>query len=364
MSAFDEKLNKISKPTVEEKLKNVAKVQENVSKKVSKWAVWLPNAVMVVFSLLIVGLSELATANFDIGVFLKAEFWSSYLTFQLAMWLLVFNILSIGFRLLTKTHKRYEKLSKQKNLIVTVDNHKPFILKHALENDRVRKIKAWKIYQNQKLNKLIINNEIADLKDFLFGVEEVVVEKENEAQNGKEVVLKEYSKVYKGRKQRLKRKIEKILTVLTDQWIEENIDGVKKSRLFWKFQYAPITRDKLISGGRIVNSNFGESDFEKHKGQMLFDLFFSGALFISVVMFLILSFRFDPKAATIETYIKIVMKLMLLTWNAVMAWVKIEEAFARTELKVIDETTNELNKYFVKEFTEEERKEFEIIFDN
>ena len=47
-----------------------------------------------------------------------------------------------------------------------------------------------------------------------------------------------------------------------------------------------------------------------------------------------------------------------------MAWFKLDEAFEKTELKVLDETTNELNKYYVKEFNEEQRKEFEKEFDN
>ena len=90
--------------------------------------------------------------------------------------------------------------------------------------------------------------------------------------------------------------------VLTNEWIEKNIDGVKRSIFFFRFQYAKVTRDKLVSGGHVIQNNYGEPDFKKHTGTMVFELFLS-ALFISVIMFVLL-FRLDPKQ--LETIIKIV----------------------------------------------------------
>ena len=45
--------------------------------------------------------------------------------------------------------------------------------------------------------------------------------------------------------------------VLTNEWIEKNIDGVKRSIFFFRFQYAKVTRDKLvISGGHVIQNNW------------------------------------------------------------------------------------------------------------
>ena len=96
---------------------------------------------------------------------------------------------------------------------------------------------------------------------------------------------------------KLKRKLDKILTVLTDEWIEKNIDGVRTASWFrWNgFEYAEVTRDKLVSGARVIESNHGEADFKEHNSMMFFDLFLSGFIFTSVLMFLLLSFRLEPK---------------------------------------------------------------------
>lgn len=365
MSAFDEKLKEVVKPqTLDEKLKNVVKVQEKAVKKiVSVWS-WLPNILMTLISLFIIGLSELATANFDPNIFTTAEFWNSYITFQASVWILIFNILAVGYRLIKKTHKRYISLSKKKNLMITVDNQTPFIASGADESDRNRKIRAWKIFQNRKLRKLLIKHEIADLKDFLFETDIVVGDEQKTPETEYFKPIIERERVYKGKKKRVKRKIDKILTVLTDEWVEKNIDGIKRSKFSWRFQYAKVTRDKLVSGGHVIENNHGEADFKKHSGTMFFDLFLSGFLFTSVLMFLLLSFRLDPKATTIETIAKISIKVFLLFYNGMMTWFKLDEAFERTELKVIDETTNELNKYYIKSFTPEERLKFEKEFDN
>ena len=365
MSAFEEKLKEVSKPpTIEDKFKNVLKVQEKVTKKAVTIFSWLPNIFMALLSLLIIGLSELVSANFDPSTFTRAEFWNSYLTFQTAVWILTFNILALGYRLIKRVHKRYIALSKKKNLIVTVDNQTPFIAKNAEESDNARKVRAWKIYQNRKLNKIVIDNGIADLKDFLYEVEQEVVYETKDDETFEKVVNTERERIYKGKKKRIKKKIDKILMVLTNEWIEKNIDGVKRSIFFFRFQYAKVTRDKLVSGGHVIQNNYGEPDFKKHTGTMVFELFLSSALFISVIMFVLLSFRLDPKATTVETIIKILVKAFLLIYNGMMAWFKLDEAFEKTELKVLDETTNELNKYYVKEFNEEQRKEFEKEFDN
>jgi len=56
---------------------------------------------------------------------------------------------------------------------------------------------------------------------------------------------------------------------------------------------------------------------------------------------------------------KILIKVLLLGYNVMMTWLKSDEAFERTELKVLDETTNEITKYYNSTFTPEERVKLE-----
>lgn len=365
MSKFDEKLNEISpKPTVDDKLKNVVKNIQQTKKKIATWYFWLPNAVIALFSLIIIGLYELAVAKFDPKIFSTAEFWNSYLSFQTAIWLLVLNILFTAYKVYKKKRKDYLDLKKRKDRLVTIDGQFNFIGKNASETSKNRKIKAWKIHQNGKLNDYLLKHEIYDLKGFLLKFEEEPIEEEKEAvteeKEPKNVILEEITK----EEIEHKRKIDKMLITLTDNWIEENIDYVKANKWHgFGFKFADVTREKLINGGHVIQTNHGESDFKEHGGTMFFDLFLSGFIFTSVLGFFLLSFGLSPKEANIETIIRIIIKTLLLLYNGFMAWYKSDEAFERTKLKVLNETTSEIEKYYRKEFTQEQRFEIEKQFD-
>lgn len=365
MSKFDEKLNEISpKPSVDDKLKNVVKNAQQVKKKVSTWYFWLSNILMAILSLAIIGLYELIIAKFDPSIFTTAEFWNSYLSFQTAIWIFVINILSTAYKIYKKKREDYSELKKRKDKLITIDNQLNFIGKNASETSKNRKIKSWKIYQNGKLNDYMLKHEIYDLKGFLLKFEEEPSKEEKEPLIEEEVPKKSVEQIVTPKEIKHKRKIEKILITLTDDWIDNNIDYVRANKWHgFGFKFADVTRDKLINGGHVIQTNHGESDFEEHGGAMFFDLFLSGFIFTSVLGFLLLSFGLTPKETDIETIIRIALKTLLLLYNGFMAWYKSDEAFERTKLKVLNETANEIERYYRKEFTQEQRIEIERQFD-
>ena len=117
------------------------------------------------------------------------------------------------------------------------------------------------------MNDYLLKHEIFDLKGFLLKFEEEPIEEEKdvvtEEKTPKNVVLEEITK----EEIQHKRKIDKMLITLTDNWIEENIDYVKANKWHgFGFKFADVTREKLINGGHVIQSNHGESDFKEHGG--------------------------------------------------------------------------------------------------
>lgn len=339
MSEFDKKFETVApkKEDIAELVKNYTKNTKKKSEKVFRgfWY-WLPQILMTVLSLGIIGLYQLVIADFDPKVFTTPDFWGNYLSFQMASWILILNILSMMYKIYKKKHKYYNDLKVKKNLYVTIDNEHSFIGSNAESEDRRRKIKAYKIYINQKINKILQKNEIYDLKAFIKLDLSTSIDK---------------------KKKRIQAKLGGLLHVLTDEWIEENIDNVKS--WFFTFQYAKVTKDKLVSGAKVLARNHGEVDFEEHSVSVFNEYYLAPYLFSSVIMFILLSFTLTPKDNTLETYIMLTIKIFILLYNAFMTWAKTEETFERTKLKVIEETTSELGKYFVRSFSEEERKRLE-----
>lgn len=341
MSKFDEKLEaEKPKETIGELLKNVDKnVTKATKKAVRVWYFWANTVVMTLLSLLIIGMYQLFIAKFDPKIYTTAEFWGNYLSYQTASWILTFNIINTAYKVYRRKHERFTKLKKKKDFYVTVDEQSAYIGRNADDESRRRKIRAWKVYINRKLIKVLQTNKINDLKDFI----------------SRDVNL--YSKK---KQKRIRAKIDGLLYKMTDDWIAKNIETVKANAWHgFGFKFANVTRDKLVSGGHVIESNLGESDFKEHNAKVFADYYLSGFLFISVLMFVFLSFTLDIKEATLETWLAIAVKVFMLFGGAMMTLFKTEETFELTKLKVLEETTNEMSRYYVKSFTEDERKLFE-----
>lgn len=323
--------------------KNVDKNVNKVAKKAVKvWYFWANTVFMTLLSLAIIGMWQLFIAKFDPKIYTTAEFWGSYLSYQSASWILTFNIIGTAYKVYRRKNSRYLKLKKKKDLYVTIDERHAYIGKNAEEEARRRKIKAWKIFINRKLITYVQKHKINDLKAFLS---------------------KEATYTTNKKQKRIRAKIDSFLYRLTDQWIEENIETVKANAWHgFGFRYANVTREKLVSGGHVIESNYGESDFKEHNMQVFADYYLSGFFFFSVVAFAFMSFTLDLREATLETYLTILFKMFLLIGGAVLTLFKTDETFELTKLKVLEETTSEMSRYYNKSFTKEEREAFESQF--
>lgn len=324
-------------------LKNVDKNVKKVARKAVKiWYFWLNTILMTLLSLLIIGMYQLVVANFDPEIYTTPEFWGNYLTYQTASWILTINIISTSYKVYKRKNPRYLELKAKKDYYVTVDEQQSYIGKNAEEEARRRKIKAWKIHINRKLIKYVQKHKINDLKAF----------------------LSQDAKLFTNKKQkRIRGKIDGWLYVLTDKWIDENIETVKANAWHgFGFKYANVTREKLVSGGHVIESNYGESDFKEHGARVFADYYLSGFIFVSVFMFVILSFTLSYKQATFETWLTIAIKSFMLFGSAMMTLFKTDDTFELTKLKVLEETTSEMSRYFNKSFTKEQREHFESQF--
>lgn len=345
MSSFDKilaekKPNETSQLDVKDKLKNYQKtIEKTASKTVRLWAYYIPQIAMTLLAFFIIGAYQFIEADFDPAIFTTAQFWGNYLSYQAASWILILNIITTAYKVAKKKHTRYIALRDKRDFYVTIDETRPFISKGAESENRKRKTKAYKIWVNQKIHKILKKHEISDLEHFLL-------------ENDYSIETKKES--------RLKKKLEYLLSILTDEYIEKNIDNVKTG---WRtFKYATVSRDKLVSGAKGIETNYGENDFKEH-GVMVFTRFYlSGFLFISVLMFILLSFRLDPKESTLDAWITFAIKMFMIGFSAINTWLKTDDTFELTKLKVIEETTSEIGKYYGSAFDEEERKQIETEF--
>lgn len=345
MSNFEKRLaenkpNETNTTEAKDKLKNYQKtIEKTTSKTIKVWVYFIPQIFMTLLALFIIGAYQFVEANFDPAIFATAQFWGNYLSYQSASWILILNIIATSYKVLKKKHTRYATLRDKRDYYVTIDETKPFISKGAENENRQRKIKAYKIWVNQKIHKILNKHKISDLEHFLL---------ENN-----------YS-IETNKEKRLKKKLDYLLSVLTDEYINKNIDNVKCG---WKtFTYATVSRDKLVSGARSIETNHGENDFKEHNVMIFTKFYLSGFLFISVLMFILLSFSLDPKQSTLDAWITFAIKMFMIGFSAINTWLKTDETFELTKLKVIEETTSEIGKYYSNTFTLEERIKMEQEF--
>ena len=79
--------------------------------------------------------------SLTLKIFLSAEFWGNYLTYQVAVWILIINIITMMYKVYKKKNDLYVSLKKEKDFYVTVDIQKPFIGLHASKERTRRKNK-------------------------------------------------------------------------------------------------------------------------------------------------------------------------------------------------------------------------------
>lgn len=372
MSRFDAEIEK-TKSTKEEKdfiekYKNVNReVRAKKKKVVGLTLLYLPQIAMSISSVLIIGVYQLFKTKFDPKIFLSAEFWGNYLTYQVAVWILIINIITMMYKVYKKKNDLYVSLKKEKDFYVTVDIQKPFIGIHASKERTRRKTNAYKNYMNNKINGILDKHEIYDLKEFLeFDDKEYVYIPKNASKPKTMWFIDKVSYlmfVLSVRKDKnIRKKVNMLLNRLTDEWIERNIESVKTSKR--TFTFANVTKEKLISGSKGLQHNDGESDFEEHGFSVFFEYYLTGFLFISLIMFVILSLGLEPVGYTSETFVLLGMKIFMLMFNAFFTWSKTEETFEKTKLKVLEETTSELGKYFNSSFKQEEKEMLRNDFKN
>jgi hypothetical protein len=310
---------------IEETYNKSVEAGNRITEEALSWAQkYLLNIVLTVLSLFMVGIQQFAEPQFDPYFFLRANFWYEYLPFVTAQWLILLSTISGNNKWLSEVDKTYLDLSDRIQNHANKNKETPYIHEGAKMESRERKVKAFKVKKGRELNKLIKSSGLSTFgatKDFLAG-------------NDK---LKPYILFPKTRRKLLRRKFNTIIEMLTDTYINSNIDEIK-------VKYVQVTESGLLNGFKSRGKDDYEPDFQEHTFNVVIGEFGLGQLVMMVIGFIILSLDLVSKGADVSTWAMFLLKLFILFWVYTKATFRSKPIFKKTQVKALQERASMLDR--------------------
>lgn len=330
--------NKKTIPNDLDKLTDIAHKREQLTKKIggvfSAIARWLPFVVIQIAGLVVIGLDKFAQGRFDFQYLLSAEFWSRYLNYQMAMWIIGLSwYINIIIRL-KKNHVQYLNNIDIIQVLVNYDHENSFIERQVEIEKIIRKKHFLERNIYRQLYKIKLKYEIMSLEAFL-------------GDGGIELHLstKNLSKTKYNRKKRklecVKSKIKMLLQQLDYNWQKEYLKH-------YKIFYPPISRSLLVGGIKAKVNNDGFNDYQMAIVGETATAIAPNSIIATVVGFLILAFRFTFLEAGIEQYIMFAVQVILIMFNTFSLVTLAPSVFERTYLNVSEQRRSDLNKFKVR----------------
>lgn len=363
MSNFDEHYQKMVEQKPIDKVENiyndsVEKGKEVVGATMSWFSKYASQVFMVVLSLFLVGIQQFAEPQFDPYFFLRPKFWYDYIPFVTAQWLILFAVITGNAKWMSEIDMTFRKISLSIQDHVDRDKKTPYIFEGAKIMDKERKVRAFRKSISRQVDKLIKKYKFgtfANMYAFLVEKEIKQVNKKTKVvgqdEEGKdivetydEVIRHDVAKVrpkLKGigvkKEYELKQEINTLLTKLTDEFIEENIDHLK-------VKYAQVTEAGLINGFKPRSQQEYESDFQEHTTSAILNEFGVGQIAMMAIGFVMLSLDLVLKGVSITTWVFFVFKMFILIWVYFKATFRSKIIFQKTNLKAVQERDSMLDR--------------------
>lgn len=363
MSNFDEHYQKMVEQKPIDKVENiyndsVEKGKEVVGATMSWFSKYASQVFMVVLSLFLVGIQQFAEPQFDPYFFLRPKFWYDYIPFVTAQWLILFAVITGNAKWMSEVDMTFRKISLSIQDHVDRDKKTPYIFEGAKIMDKERKVRAFRKSISRQVDKLIKKYKFgtfANMYAFLVEKEIKQVNKKTKVvgqdEEGKdivetydEVIRHDIAKVrpkLKGigakKEYELKQEINTLLTKLTDEFIEENIDHLK-------VKYAQVTEAGLVNGFKPRSQQEYESDFQEHTTSAILNEFGVGQIAMMAIGFVMLSLDLVLKGVSITTWVFFVFKMFILIWVYFKATFRSKIIFQKTNLKAVQERDSMLDR--------------------
>lgn len=363
MSNFDEHYQKMVEQKPIDKVENiyndsVEKGKEVVGATMSWFSKYASQVFMVILSLFLVGIQQFAEPQFDPYFFLRPKFWYDYIPFVTAQWLILFAVITGNAKWMSEVDMTFKKISLSIQDHVDRDKKTPYIFEGAKIMDKERKVRAFRKSISRQVDKLIKKYKFgtfANMYAFLVEKEIKQVNKKTKVvgqdEEGKdivetydEVIRHDVAKVrpkLKGigakKEYELKQEINTLLTKLTDEFIEENIDHLK-------VKYAQVTEAGLINGFKPRSQQEYESDFQEHTTSAILNEFGVGQIAMMAIGFVMLSLDLVLKGVSITTWVFFVFKMFILIWVYFKATFRSKIIFQKTNLKAVQERDSMLDR--------------------
>jgi hypothetical protein len=276
----------------------------------------LPLVMINIIALFIIGLDNFIEGKWSWAIFSQPSFWYSYLSFQTANWLVAINFLTSSIKKIKSSEKAYiNNLNAiQKN--VDADHDKPFITKQAEIETLMRKKEMLEMYVYEKMHRLSVKHGIKSVDKFL---------REND------------SDVLKGKEKRLYLALDALKRMLTDEWQRDYLKS-------YKIKYPAVTRSILTSGFSARNKNGQYNTYRTNVVSTTTKMVAPNTLTASLLAFVLLSFQFVPKEASVATALKFVIQLFLITWNTITTLTLVYTIFSLTYLRSSEERSSDLER--------------------
>lgn len=363
MSNFDEHYQKMVEQKPIDKVENiyndsVEKGKEVVGATMSWFSKYASQVFMVILSLFLVGIQQFAEPQFDPYFFLRPKFWYDYIPFVTAQWLILFAVITGNAKWMSEVDMTFRKISLSIQDHVDRDKKTPYIFEGAKIMDKERKVRAFRKSISRQVDELIKKYKFgtfANMYAFLVEKEIKQVNKKTKVvgqdEEGKDIV-ETYDEVIRhdvanvrpklkgiGAKKEyeLKQEINALLTKLTDEFIEENIDHLK-------VKYAQVTEAGLVNGFKPRSQQEYESDFQEHTTSAILNEFGVGQIATMAIGFVMLSLDLVLKGVSITTWVFFVFKMFILIWVYFKATFRSKIIFQKTNLKAVQERDSMLDR--------------------
>lgn len=279
----------------------------------------------LIMAFILIGVQQLAEANFNPKFFLDPDFWYEYIPYVMAIWIIISSTVNGNKKWQSEVHGVYIKTKDDIQKHVDDNRVNPYIYEGSKIIDRRRKIEAWKSKISGKIDKLRRKSRITsidNLKDFL---------------NNDDIIIKLKIKVFqKARNKRLRDRFKELFEYLGNEYIEQNFNNLK-------VKYNRVTETVLASGLKPRFGGLGDSDFQEHNTRELFNEFGVGFIVTSLLTAVIIALDLQQKDASITTWITFGFKALMLYTYYFRASARSKPIFEKTSLKALSERLSMLD---------------------
>lgn len=286
----------------------------------------VPLILINILGAVIIGLDNFVEGTWEWGIFLTASFWYSYLSYQTANWVIAITWFTNQIKKLKKQSTQYNQNLAYVQEMVDEDHTEEFIQPQVEIEEVRRKKETLEIEVYRKMYNIRVKNNLRSIDDFMMIGQSRAFSSNKKGWKHKREINKQY-KLY-DELVRLKEML--------------SLDWQKKYLKSYKIKHTKVTRELLVSGLSPRNKKGRYNDYKTHFGSTTFKAVVPSAVATSIIGLVLLSFQFVFKEATVYTWLKFAVQIMLIMWNTFMILSTAHEVFKNTHENALEQRRNDL----------------------